>query len=413
MALIFQTLSTILLFLSCISYAPEIHALEASKTANAQLNYATGTLKEVLELAEESQLCVFVHTTSEKNKNCNGLIRPIISDERLVHYLNQNFISYQLNIDDVAYYNFIHIHELKEMPAFFFFSPYGIMVEKVKGISKAGEIQSIAELVLLKNSRDLMDSEFLQSLIDTYNNAYRAGNMLYSLAYGLKSYGMPYNQVVNDYLEQLAPSDLQYDSVKQFIFDFSDNVENQAIDFFLNNINMFYSILNKHHVNNRLTLALHNSIQSAIYKRDRRIYEKALNIIKRYGHICPKTCSFFLKAEYYEGVKDWDNLAKVTIAYINSHPQPDALLLNISAYKMYLYQSDKKHLKHGLKWAERARRLENNYVNNFTTALLLQQLDRNQDALAALAHALNLGKMEGVDTSTAQELWDTLKSRGY
>lgn len=77
-------------------------------------------------------------------------------------------------------------------------------------------------------------------------------------------------------------------------------------------------------VNNRIKLAIQNTLKTVINNRDKELFDKMLDVIKSANLSNDKDYELNVKAEYYEQISDWNNLYKVTKEHIAfKHDDPD------------------------------------------------------------------------------------------
>mgnify|MGYP006251053641 FL=1 len=119
-----------------------------------------------------------------------------------------------------------------------------------------------------------------------------------------------------------------------------------------------------------------------------------------------------MEALFYQGIEKWDEYTKVVSKYLNAHNIDDPFLLNDFASKFQQFGSE-KHLPKALKWINTSLKIEDEYYNNYTKALLLCRLNLADDALEAVEHAIEIGKTRQEDCSEAIDLKDRIKSRRF
>ena len=70
---------------------------------------------------------------------------------------------------------------------------------------------------------------------------------------------------------------------------------------------------------------------------------------------------------------------------------------------------DKSKLKKAVKWAKKAVKLDNSYLNNITLAQLFKDIHKKKQAIKAAQNALDIAKKTGEAASEAEELLKNLK----
>jgi len=247
------------------------------------------------------------------------------------------------------------------------------------------------------------------------DDAYRKGNIdamqMRQYAYFLKEYRKPYNTIVNKYLNA-ENNNLETKENQQFIYNFAINLENKAIDYFIRHIDDYKIKYGSKQVNEKVRSAILHSVMTAIKERDYALFEKAKNTIEAISIEEKEWFMFKMEALFYQGIEKWDEYTKVVSKYLNAHNIDDPFLLNDFASKFQQFGSE-KHLPKALKWINISLKIEDEYYNNYTKALLLCRLNLADDALEAVEHAIEIGKTRQEDCSEAIDLKDRIKSRRF
>ncbi len=194
------------------------------------------------------------------------------------------------------------------------------------------------------------------------------------------------------------------------IFDFSDNVENWAIRYLIDDIDYFKRNYGGKQVNDRITLAVYNGVLSAIEYNDRSIFCEAMDVA-RSAHLPNESdLLYHLEAAFFEGVDEWNCFALVTDRYFDQYDVSDPRLLEDAARK-YANSSDqlkKEHLKKATEWIEKAIQIDNSFDNHFTYARLLERQGKRKQALAACEEAIRVGSIQERDLSDVRRLRERL-----
>ena len=376
------------------------------------IDFFDGSFDQVLNLASKEGRCVFVHTTSRHCSACSSLAGELFQDGRVADYYNDNFINYELNLDDLRYANFARIHDLGSHPVMLYFNPKGHIVKKEAGINNADEFINAGAFVIYQHKAPDFDVVNYESMRRKYDHGYTDAKFLYDYAYTLKEGNYPFNSVVNQYLTSQEMANLAQEHNRKFIYDFSDNLENNAIEYFLSDLYHFKEIVGGGAINEKIKVSVYNTITTAIRDRDSKLYDKARQIVEQAHLPNSREFLFYIDTEYYQGIRDWNQFAKVTIKYIEDYNITDPELLNSAAYKMNLYVKNKSHLKQALKWIQKSIKIENEYYNNLTHARILSKLERCKEAMVAAARAIDLAKKRDINYLDAARLLDNLQSRG-
>lgn len=231
-------------------------------------------------------------------------------------------------------------------------------------------------------------------------------------AYLLKKLQKTFNAVVNYYLE-LEKDRLQLDRNREFIYDFAVNLENKAIDYFVSDIQYYKTSRGGDQVNERTKNAIEYTVLTAIREKDHNLFKKAETVIEKSFLPNREAFLFEMRSLFYQGIQDWKGYAKMVSQYMDNQTISDPKVLNDVAEQFQRNVNDKRMLKKATTWIQESIRIENEYYNNFTYALLLVRLKDIESAKIAASNAIYIADLRknGTDTSAARQLLDRYGGR--
>lgn len=389
----------------------------STTTAPQNLSFIEGSLADILDKAQTDKKHVFVHTFSRYCETCQSYAKQLFANQSVVQFYNNNFINYKLDLDENKYTNFARIHELGHSPALLYYNSKGRLVRKAVNVTKPEELIETGHRVLNLRERSKSNWQNLQAMKEKYKYTYDDPEFLHDFAYLLKTFEEPYNMIVNQYIETQSLEELNSDRNRAFIYDFSDNLENNAIDYFVLDLAHFKAVVGGKQINEKIKIAIYNSISIAIKERDEELFVKTKTIVKDAHLPNSEAFLYYISSEFHEGVKDWDNFAKVTVKYFADYNITEPNLLNNAAEKFYLYLNDKSSLKQALKWAEQSISISSEYHNNLTLARVYKKMGATEKAIDAAKNAIKVAKMredsETINISEAKRLLDRLGVSNY
>ncbi|MEZ4886886.1 MAG: DUF255 domain-containing protein [Chitinophagales bacterium] len=390
-----------------------------------RLDFKKGSLEDVLDLAISSDKALFVHTTSKNCNACDYLATSLYTDTKVAAFYNENFVNYIMDVDEVQNVNFARMHDLGSRPMLVYFNAKGEIVRKEDEIADANQLIAAGNNALHLPIRTSSNRANLENMRAKYNLQFRDPDFLYNYAYMLKTFDEPYNAIVNEYIRTQRTSDMQQDKNRKFLYDFTDNLENSAIDYFIRDAGYFKTVMGGKKINDKLKSAIYNSIQTAVKERDITLFEKAKTVLENCNLPNSREFIFYIETQFYEGIRDWDNYVKVTTKYFNDYNVTDPHMLNYAAFKFahFVEAKNKSAMKNAIKWAKESIRIDYEYYNHLTLALLYYKTEdfklSEQLALKALKIAEIRNKTyednkinKSVDTADASRLIDKLRSRG-
>ncbi|OWY19332.1 thioredoxin family protein [Sphingobacteriales bacterium UPWRP_1] len=244
-----------------------------------------------------------------------------------------------------------------------------------------------------------------------YSDTTTNQNTIIEYAYLLKKLHQAFNQVVNYYLE-LEKANLYKEQNKNFIYDFAINLENKAIDYLVADIQYYKTRKGGEAVNSQVKNAINYTVLTAIREKDRKLFTKAEQVIYRSHLPNYETFLFEMRSLFYQGIEDWSAYSKMVSRYMEENTISDPVVLNDIALKFQRNVNDKKMLKKAIGWVQESIRIENEFYNNYTYALLLVRTNEPQKAYSAAQNAIYVAQMrrDGTDISAALQLVDRLSS---
>ena len=383
----------------------------ASPTPSCSLKFVDGSLAEAISLANSDNKFLFLHITSQGCSPCQVLSKTLCSDANVANFYNEHFVNYMLDLDKREHNSFARIHNLSNEPALFYLNSGGQIVKRGATPPNTEELIVMAEEALELKTR-IEEKYNLEAMKDKYKHHFDSPDFLYDFAYMLKAYGEPHNTVVNQYLSTQTQNSLAHEKNRAFVYDFANSLENEAIDYFLNDIGHYKELIGGREINDKIKIAIYNSIIVAIKERDTNLFNKAMQVIADAHLHNSEAFSFYIKIAYFEGIKDWDNYSKETIKYFDTFNITDAELLHDAAEKFFLYQDNKKRLNQAIEWIKLSIQIDESYLNNLTHARLMKKAGNCDAAKAAAVKAIEIANIRNEEATEAEKLIDTIDSRG-
>lgn len=385
-----------------------------AKTPAFPVTFFEGTFDEALKRASHEDKFVFVYPVSQSCGTCSIVANNLFTNNDVAAMHNRNFINYTLDVDEITYHNFARVHDIGIQPTVMFFNPKGDLVTLQNNVNQPEQLVYISAQILNDEARTVDNHSNMLSMGEKYRLGFKDPDFLRDYAYLLKLFNLPFNTVVNEYLATQTLITMQSRQNREFVFHFSDNIENKAIDFFIVDIYNYKKELDSDMVNQRVKMAVYNGVRTAIKMRDVDFFNKAIRIAKESDLPDLDRFLYYLSTDFYEGIKDWENFAKYSIEYFDNHNEENPRILNDAAFKFHMFVQSKSKLKEALNWVEKSIGIESEYYNNYTLALLYNQLEKTDEALLASQKSIDMAKRAGnVNYIDAQRLMDVINSKKY
>ncbi|MGB0931843.1 MAG: hypothetical protein ACPGVB_13760, partial [Chitinophagales bacterium] len=316
------------------------------------------------------------------------------------------------------------MHDLGKSPMVIYFNAKGKILRKEDQITDANQLIEAGSNALYLPIRQSVNRANLENMHNKYRMKYKDPDFLYNYAYALKALEEPYNAVVNEYIKTQPNPDMRIKKNRRFLYDFSDNLENIAIDYFIKDAGYFKTIMGGQ-INDKLKSAIYNSIQTAIKERDMALFQKAKKVLEKCNLPNMQEFIFDMETLFYEGIRSWDDYVKVTIKYFNNYNVTDPNQLNLAAYNFArsVKPKNKSAMKNAKKWVKESIGIDPQYYNYLTLALLYHKTEEFKLAEKAALKAIEIAEIrnqtyqennidKNIDVADAARLIDKMKSRG-
>ncbi len=382
------------------------------------VKFEKGNWYKVIEKAKEENKLIFVDVMADYCPPCKVMDAEVFPEKSVALFYNEHFISYRIDIEAKESTYLKELFNIKTVPTLLFLTSEGKLIKKLEEGKTAKEFIVLGKEVM-SDKRSFMvqvndnDPDWLRykELERMYQSGTRQPKFLREYAYLLRRYRKPHNMVVNEYLRTQANRKHLKEN-RLFVYDFTSNLGNLAVDFFIKDIQHYKQSHGGKKINEKVKTAIYNSILTAIRERDYNLFDKANLIFKDIELPEQDKFVFEMQSLFYQGIEDWENYAEVAYKYLNSKEITDPILLNDIAAKFHQYVNSKKDLKQALKWVKQSIKIENEYYNNTTAASLYHKLGKTKKAIKAAEKAIKIAKLRGRDNyQGALRMVDRMKSQ--
>lgn len=373
--------------LACTAYV-------SSQAQEITLNFYQGDWSEVAEKAATENKIIFVDVYADYCPPCRTMDRVVFADPEVALFQNEYFVNYKVNLSKREFEYFKQLHNITELPSLLYFTPQGELMRKETGCKDVPEFLGLSKQVLGSVTRKFKlvgfdeKNDHLKKLDSWYNNGKQTNEqtlrgkqpeeLLYEYAYLLKEYRQPYNRVVNEYLKM--QNNFTTPRNRQLVYDFSNNIENNAIYYFVNDITYFKTKYGSNRINDKIKTATYNSTVIAMRERDNNLFNEIQSLIRKAYIPNSDEYLFYLQSIFYEGSNAWNEYAKISQKYINDNRISKPEILNKVAYKYYEHIDNKKTLAGAIKWMDKSIKIENEYENNAIMAWLCYKTEKTAKA---------------------------------
>jgi len=413
--------------------------------------------KEIKEKAKVENKYIFIDVYASWCGPCKRMEQEVYPSETLGNYWNSKFVSVKVQMDSTIHDNeyvrrwYDDAHSIEKefridaYPSFLFFDPSGKLVFKDFGYKNASDLIIVAEKSF--NPQNVL---YYTQLED-----YKKGNKHFNNMRNLSLFAKEIigdtilaKQIANEYIKGLNKEDILNKGNILLIRDVIGNIElanNLAIKYkndslnnmsnaevcSLENLNFFdafFKILNSsdkifklcysnsaeiNKIKNEEGWAesivkftvIREELQNKLTKKGIQVFKNpnwnkfTSIIIKKYPKVNVEKLVLEYQIAYYRKFKEWTEWAKfqdIRIKQLNVNafkPGEAFWELNLPAWDVFLYCSDKKILVKALEWSELSIKIDKNNSNDQcldTRANLLYKLGRIDEAIQQEKEAIEL-----------------------
>ncbi len=438
--------------------------LSASKTVAQKhsIQFVKGdqTLEHLKKQAKAQTKLIFIYIYEPNSSVCREVENRVFTHQQAALYHNDYFVNYQVNGREPSVQSLVNAFNIKHFPSFLYFDVEGRLIHQTNQTSPTSAYLELVYKVITNSDlpfykidgvpdiegKKIIESTpynkqpaipqktqtareslstpastapqtkklFTEQQLEEWEAAYYSRKIstddLRNYAYALKERKRPYHTVVNQYLK-LERTRLRNEINRQFLYDFSETVENDAIHLFLKDIQYFKVEVGSDKINNRIKSAIFNSIQTAIKEQDKVIFEYAIDIISQANLPFKDEFEFDMKMRYYQGVDEWENYTKTAVEYVKTKNITNPQLLNELAFNIAKHSDDTRSLEEALLWAKEGAKIDTEYASNLTLTYVYYRLKQKEKALETAEITLKIAEIRKIDPKEIKDLMDDIKTR--
>jgi thiol-disulfide isomerase/thioredoxin len=375
-----------------------------STQAKAQgMEFAHGTVAEVLQLAKSTNKLVFVDCFTDWCGPCKWMAANTFTNGDVGKFFNENFVNFKLDMEKGEGVAFAKKYSVNAYPTLLFLDGDGNLAHANIGALPPDQFLKVAQTALDPDKR-------LGGLITEYNNGNRSIEFLTNYILRMGDGGLPVNEALEIWAEKIKPEAML--TQKDYFMVFADHfrrIDTDHFKYFLANRAQFEKAYGKDAVDNKISQNYMAAIQGALRSEDEKAMQALKEEFKKVGG--QKAEGEILQLDYMMAIRE-DNTAqtiKIATELAEKYNWDNWSTLNTLAWDFYETIEDKKALQSAAKWAKRSIELTEHYYNLDTYGMLQKKLGNNKEAIQYLEKAIAAAKESGDDYSATQEALDELK----
>jgi thioredoxin-related protein len=397
----------------------------------SQINWVEYDEDTIFERAEQEDKYVMLYFQLEQCGACRLVERNYFSDESVIDYINQNFVSANIDIMSDSGKKIKEKYVVIGGPTFLFYDADKNLIEKFLYVSSLDTFK-----LYLNRIPDYKKT--LAYFKEQYENGNRDPEFLREYCYKLRDANELDSAMINEYLDTQPYDSLALEKNIRFIYEFAYHghnpyitVKHDAYIFMKENIDFISQYYYSSQVIARLFFLASKDINRIKHEKDTTSMKIILDVFKKYGKrhqtILYKDILGNIKSRltmpapylssqqvYYEMIGDSIKAKELKNKIDKIRKEPGHgywKLLNDQAWRYCEKYDDKQHLLQALDWVERSIELNSNPINHDTYAAILYKLGEYSAALRQAELAVELARKNDEDPpQPTMELIDKIKT---
>ncbi|MGB0839417.1 MAG: thioredoxin family protein [Chitinophagales bacterium] len=354
------------------------------------MQFQAGDLNTALDLAEYWQKPIFIFLHTNYDEDSKNMQQSIFQQTKVVDYFNDNFVNLKLNLNssNKEGIRLFQKHEFTRPPAYLFLSPEGEVIIKETGFKDARTFFNIGKDCLQEYQKTLGEFNFVSVEPDTkrlnisdaqqewidMKYQYKNGNnhplFLYKYAYVLKNFQEEYDHVVDQYILSNAFRPLSLPENRQFVLDFTRNIECGLYTVLRDNQPLFDAYGEGHLADSVLRKAIRYSTVEAGISKNNGQFQRILSEVKQAK--LPDEAMLFDKTmiTYHAYAQNWDNFYRLMREEIDQQRWQNTDLIDFATRLLAFKLQRTNDLATITKWAEKISMKSPNNLNYKLTYII-------------------------------------------
>jgi thiol-disulfide isomerase/thioredoxin len=365
--------------------------------SEAGITFIHEKFDEALALAKSSNKTLFIDAYTVWCGPCKMMSKNVFPEKTVADFYNKQFINLKLDMEKGEGPDVAKRYGISAYPTLLFIDGQGQLVHKALGFQDVKEFIEVGKTAL-------EGDKTLSSWTNKYDKGNRDPSFLKEYAQKLtEAYDKRQFEVADEYLKTqqdwLSPENIA------FIYRYTEGVDSKLFPFLIKNKKAFASKYD--------AAEIEVKIQSMV--SDRLFNDKNLptlgfadTLIQMVYPMKVKRMAKNYRLSYYRLKGDREKYAQAAIDYFKKY-KASAEELSDVANTFHEQIGDKKLLSKAVKWAKKAVKLDNSYLNNLTLAQLYVDIDDKKNAQLTAEKAIAIAKVSGDGLEEAEAVLKSLK----
>lgn len=362
------------------------------------IEFREGNWADVKAMAKAENKLIFFDANTSWCGPCKWLAKNTFTDKGVGDFYNQNFISYELDMEKGEGVALADEFKIKAYPTLLFLDGGGNIVHRTAGAMDAEKFLELGR-VALDPERNLAGME------QRYKNGERSQEFIRKYLARLSEAGKPLKEILDWYFYPLSEDDLLTKDNFEVISKYVNSPDSPQFRFLMKEGEAYGQIVTAKEVNDKIYNVYQSHLFGAMYSNDSLKWEIAKAEVKSSSMENSDKLLAYVDTYYFSRKKDWKTYVDAVNHYIMTYELDNWESLNRYGWQIYKNTdiTDQVSLKLALSWVDHSIQLKNCYANNDTRAALLYKMGDKKRAIKAANQAIAAATADE-DTSGTKEL---------
>jgi thiol-disulfide isomerase/thioredoxin len=359
--------------------------------------------QEVLDMAKAQNKLVFMDCYTSWCGPCKRLASSVFPDTAVGDFFNETFINTKFDMEKDEGVDIANRYGVRAYPTLLWLDGSGEVKHKiVGGLDAAG---------LIQQGKKAIDPTpgILTGMRKQYADGNRSAAFLNDYVSTLNQAGEKYDDLFKEFLDKLAPTDLNDSKYAKTIFNLTNDIKSPGLPYLMKNHDYYLNLMGQDLFNRKINQIATKAVTEAPRADDKAMFDAAINLIKANKATDHQEKTLKLSMDYYAHMAKWADYDKVASQYLKKYGIKNAAMLNDVAWTYFLNINDPGLLQKATKWAYESLNIDNKYTYNLTYAYLLYKQNNYKEAEKACDYAIIRAKDENVMPTSATALKEVIK----
>ncbi len=353
--------------------------------------------EKVLDRAKQENKAIFLDAYTTWCRPCKQMSREVFPEQTVGDYFNQHFISVKIDMEKGEGLELAERYAIAVYPTLLFVDAEGKLLHRAAGYHNPEELLQVGNKAMDPTKRlGALEKRFAKGDRDPEF-------LLQYMVARAEIHDGSHMPVAEAYLG--TQSDWGTDKHLDLIFQLTTNANSPLFDYLVENKPAFIERYGEQEVIGKIQELIYQTVYDA---EDESSLEQIDKLFAKAYPEKAKRLSANFRMSFYRQAGDRLNYAKSAVDYFNSFPDATPDELNDVAWTFYRVIDDKKLLRKAAKWAKRSVKLDPQYYNNDTLAVIYQKMGKKKAAVKAAKAAIDIAKQTGEDYSKTTTLLQEL-----